>query len=126
MKFLFAVLISLFSVNAFAFELTSAKYICTHSANDYVRRIEISYDGKAAETPQNTAPCKVTYYKDSEDIPPQVLFNADGQAGYCEEKTAWFLSERLMGKYGWKCEANSAPVAKKAADTPKKAANTTK
>ena len=77
----------------------AGKYQCTHG--DLVRRVEIYTE------PGVTVPCEVHYFKDTE-APGQseVLWSAQSQAGYCEQKATEFVA-RLEG-WGWDCNASDA------------------
>jgi len=73
------------------------------SYGDMVRRVVIMTE------PGVSVPCEVHYYKDSEAPgEDQVLWSADQQAGYCEEKAAGLVA-RLEG-WGWNC-GGGAPAA---------------
>ena len=72
------------------------KYECT--MGDLVRRVEIYSE------PGVTVPCEVHYYKDTESPgESEVLWSAQTQAGYCEEKASELVA-RLEG-WGWDCGA---------------------
>lgn len=86
---LFASLLALTASTALAME--NQKTVCTHGSQQ--RIIEIVYTG------QGEVPCEVHYTKDSGT---QVLWQAQGEAGYCEEKAAAFI-EKQRG-WGWTCE----------------------
>lgn len=80
------------------------KTVCT--LNDWQRRVEI-----VRETGVEV-PCEVHYYKDTESPGErQVLWRANSQAGYCEERARGFVAE-LEG-WGWNCgravEADAMP-----------------
>jgi len=77
-------------------------YQCTHG--DLQRRIEILYE------PGMAVPCEVHYFKDTEAPGErQVLWRALNEQGYCERKTAEFIS-KLKG-LGWNCtEGGEAPA----------------
>jgi hypothetical protein len=89
---------------------------CTY--NELVRRVVIMSE------PGVSVPCEVHYYKDSEAPgEDQVLWSADSQAGYCEEKAAELIA-KLEG-WGWQCDAGAAapeaaeePEAPEAPETP--------
>lgn len=72
---------------------------CTY--NGLVRRVAVMSE------PGVSVPCEVHYYKDSEAPgEDQVLWSADSQAGYCEEKAAELIA-KLEG-WGWQCSAGAA------------------
>lgn len=72
---------------------------CTYGG--LVRRVVIMSE------PGVSVPCEVHYYKDSEAPgEDQVLWSADNQAGYCEEKAAELIA-KLEG-WGWQCDAAAA------------------
>lgn len=93
---------------------------CTYG--DMVRRVVVMSE------PGVSVPCEVHYYKDTEAPgEDQVLWSAESQAGYCEEKAAGLVA-KLEG-WGWQCgaaapaepeapEAMEAPEAPEAPETP--------
>ncbi|MCO7226735.1 hypothetical protein [Pleionea sp. CnH1-48] len=81
------------SLSLFAIE--NQVTVCTQG--DAQRKIEIVYP-QGEETP-----CEVQYTKASG---MQVLWKAEAQLGYCEEKAAAFI-EKQRG-WGWQCETLSA------------------
>lgn len=83
---------SLFALTAgTSLAMDNQKTVCTHGTQQ--RIIEIIYTGEGA------VPCEVHYTKDMET---QVLWQAQKQVGYCEEKAAAFI-EKQRG-WGWECE----------------------
>lgn len=75
---------------------------CTYG--DMVRRVVIMAE------PGVSVPCEVHYFKDTEAPgEDQVLWSADNQAGYCEEKAAGLVAS-LEG-WGWDCGAGAEPAA---------------
>ena len=75
---------------------------CTYG--DMTRRVVILSE------PGVSVPCEVHYYKDTEAPgEDQVLWSANSQEGYCEEKAAGLVS-KLEG-WGWDCGASAAPAA---------------
>ena len=84
---------SLFAASVSALETQTT--VCEQQGLE--RKIEIVY-------PQNTAvPCEVQYTKDGV---MEVLWNAQGQPGYCEERAAAFVEKQIS--WGWQCAAQSA------------------
>lgn len=79
--------------------LADETYTCTHG--DKQRVIEIKYDVAG-----QSVPCEVHYTKDTGT---QRLWRAEGQAGYCESKTAEFIAKQEG--WGWSCDQPSAAVA---------------
>jgi hypothetical protein len=72
------------------------KSLC--KVGDVMRRIEIQYYG------QESVPCEVHYYKDTEEPgEDRVLWRAENETGYCENKMNAFVGE-LTG-FGWYCES---------------------
>jgi len=66
---------------------------------DVMRRIEIQYYGE-----DKSVPCEVHYYKDTENPgEDQVLWRAENETGYCENKMNAFVGD-LTG-FGWYCES---------------------
>ena len=88
--FMFALFFALTASTTFAME--NQKTVCTHGIQE--RIIEVVYTG------EGEVPCEVHYTKDTGS---QVLWSAQGQVGYCEEKAAAFI-EKQRG-WGWECEA---------------------
>ena len=74
------------SVNANAWK-------CEH--NGMVRKVQVEYlsEGKV--------PCNVIYDKPTEGIETKVLWFADKQEGYCEEKAQEFVNK--LESWGWTC-----------------------
>lgn len=71
------------------------------SQGDLQRRVEIVYETGV------TVPCEVHYYKDTEAPGErQVLWRAQKQEGYCEQKTQEFI--RQLAGWGWNCEQAAA------------------
>ena len=69
---------------------------CTY--NSLVRRVVIMSE------PGVSVPCEVHYFKDSEAAGEgRVLWRADSQEGYCEERAAELVA-KLEG-WGWQCSA---------------------
>ncbi len=90
MKTLFFACLFAFSASTVV-AMENQKTICTHGNQQ--RIIEVVYTG------EGEVPCEVHYTKDSGS---QVLWSAQGEAGYCEEKAAVFI-EKQRG-WGWDCE----------------------
>jgi len=69
-------------------------YLCTNG--DLQRRVEIVHDAGV------TVPCEVHYHKDTEAPGEvQVLWQAQGEEGYCEAQAAAFIEQ--LAKWGWNC-----------------------
>lgn len=76
----------------------AGKFKCTYG--DMVRRVEILTE------PGVPVPCEVHYYKDTEAPgDKQVLWSAQAQVGYCEEKSEAFVA-KLEG-WGWDCASSA-------------------
>ena len=72
---------------------------CTY--HSLVRRVVILSE------PGVSVPCEVHYFKDSEAAGEgRVLWRADSQEGYCEERAAELVA-KLEG-WGWQCTAGAA------------------
>lgn len=85
-----------------AFAQDGGKYKCTYG--DMVRRVEILTE------PGVPVPCEVHYYKDTEAPgDKQVLWSAQAQVGYCEERTEAFVAK--LESWGWDCGRTAAPAA---------------
>ena len=90
------------SVNANAWK-------CEH--NGMVREVQVEYlgDGKV--------PCNVIYDKPTEGIETKVLWFADKQEGYCEEKAQEFVNK--LESWGWACTPiEAAPVVEAPVEEP--------
>ncbi len=75
------------------------RFMCMNG--DSERRVEVHYFEL-----DDTVPCEVRYYKDTEEPGmEQVLWRADNQAGYCEDKTATFVDQ--LSVWGWDCNLQS-------------------
>ena len=71
------------------------RFMCMNGSTE--RRVEVHYFELNDETP-----CEVRYYKDTEEPGiEQVLWRAENQAGYCENKTAAFVDQ--LSVWGWDC-----------------------
>lgn len=79
---------------AIPFSSQADSWSCRHS-ND-VREIHIQ-----SETADSPVPCSVVYKKLTEGVEDQVLWTAQNDAAYCEEKAKEFV-ERQVG-WGWTC-----------------------
>ena len=80
----------------------TAETRCTNG--DTVRRVVIMSE------PGVSVPCEVHYFRDTEAPgEDQVLWSANSQHGYCEEKAAGLVS-KLEG-WGWTCSAVETPAA---------------
>ena len=83
-----AILLLNASVNVYA-----DSWNCSH--DDLVREVIIEY-------PQGgSVPCDVVYKKQTEGVEDQVLWSAENQEGYCEEKAAEFVAK--LESWGWVC-----------------------
>ncbi len=78
---------------ALPFNLQADSWSCRH--NDDVREIHIQRDTS------EPVPCKVVYKKLTEGVEDQVLWTAENDANYCEEKARAFV-EKQTG-WGWTC-----------------------
>ena len=83
--------------------IAAAQEISTEcTLGDLTRRVVIMSE------PGVSVPCEVHYYKDTEAPgESQVLWSAQAQEGFCEEKAAGFVAQ-LEG-WGWNCGAGSMP-----------------
>ncbi len=79
--------------------------VCSHG--NQTRIIEVKYTG------EGTIPCEVHYTKDSGS---QVLWSAQTEGGYCEQKAAEFV-EKQRG-WGWECETTVAAAENTTTETP--------
>jgi len=105
MRFPSLLLVPLALLPAFAIAADNGATQCTYG--ELVRRVVIMSE------PGVSVPCEVHYYKDTEAPgEDQVLWSADSQAGYCEEKAAEMVA-KLEG-WGWQCAAGAAEPAQPA------------
>jgi hypothetical protein len=73
------------------------KALC--NIGDVMRRVEVHYYEN-----DKPVPCEVHYYKETEEPgEDRVLWRADSETGYCENKMTAFVGE-LTG-FGWYCES---------------------
>lgn len=94
---------------ALGFAQSSDNYVCTMA--DSQRRVEILRETGVQ------VPCEVHYYKDTEaPSQHQVLWSAQTQVGYCEEKASEFVAQ-LQG-WGWSCAAGQAAESEPDEDVP--------
>ena len=85
---LFVIMLLGVSVNAYA-----DSWNCSH--DDLVREVIIEY-------PQGgSLPCDVVYKKQTEGFEDQVLWSAENQDGYCEDKAREFVAR--LESWGWVC-----------------------
>ncbi len=76
------------SINAYA-----DSWNCSNS--DLVREVVIEY-------PQGgSVPCNVVYKKQTEGVEDQVLWSAENQEGYCEDKARELVAS--LESWGWVC-----------------------
>ncbi len=85
------VLLAIFMAYA-AQAVADETYICSHDGKQ--RIVTINYDVAG-----QSVPCEVNYQKDTGT---QRLWRAEGQVGYCEDKTAEFIAKQES--WGWSCE----------------------
>lgn len=86
------------------------KALC--SIGDVMRRVEVHYYEN-----DKPVPCEVHYYKETEEPgEDRVLWRAESETGYCENKMTAFVGE-LTG-FGWYCESEGdIPPALQLGDT---------
>ncbi|MBT8130285.1 MAG: hypothetical protein HKO86_06660 [Gammaproteobacteria bacterium] len=66
---------------------------CSH--DDLVREVQIEYPEGGS------VPCNVIYKKQTEGFEDQVLWSAESEEGYCEEKAREFVGK--LESWGWVC-----------------------
>jgi len=66
---------------------------CSH--DNLVREVHI------VRTTSEPVPCQVVYKKPTEGVENQVLWNADNDDSYCEEKAKEFVTK--LESWGWVC-----------------------
>ena len=82
--------VALFTVPVSAY---ADSWSCSHG-ND-VREVHIE------RTTSEPAPCNVVYRKLTEGVEDQVLWNAQNDDSYCEEKATGFIAK--LESWGWVC-----------------------
>lgn len=99
MKLVKALVLFALAAPAVALSQDAGKYQCTQG--DLVRRVEIYTE------PGVSVPCEVHYFKDTEAPgESEVLWSAQSQAGFCEQKAAEFVAR--LRDWGWDCNASDA------------------
>ncbi|RLJ18874.1 hypothetical protein DJ030_10850 [bacterium endosymbiont of Escarpia laminata] len=84
-------------ITTFSTQSTAADQIYLCELNGLERRIEIHYQQEIG-----LPPCEVRYFKEAEQPGSmQILWSADNETGYCEQKAAKFR-QKLEG-WGWQC-----------------------
>ena len=71
--------------------ISNSKTVCSHTNQQRV--IEVVYPTKSA------LPCEVRY---SKPAGTQVLWSAQNETGYCEQKAAQFVKKQKS--WGWNCQ----------------------
>ena len=105
---------------AIPFSSQAESWSCRH--NNDVREIHIQTD-----SPSSSIPCRVVYKKLTEGVEDRVLWNAQNDASYCEEKAKAFVEKQIA--WGWTCvetisdenattETETAPAEKAPASNP--------
>lgn len=85
---IFAILLFGISANVYA-----DSWNCSH--DDLVREVIVQY-------PQGgSVPCDVVYKKQTEGVEDQVLWTAESEEGYCEEKARGLVAK--LESWGWVC-----------------------
>ena len=88
--------IVLFSISVNA---SADTWNCSH--DDLVREVIIEY-------PQGgSIPCDVVYKKQTEGVEDQVLWSAENEEGYCEEKARELVAN--LESWGWVCLETVSP-----------------
>ncbi len=85
----FAFLLAIIASTALATE--KPRTICSKEGQQ--RLIEVVYTG------EGKVPCEVHY---SKETGTQILWRAQEEVGYCEEKAAAFIKKQQL--WGWECE----------------------
>jgi len=81
----------------FVAESTASAWTCRHG--DLIRQVTVFYPNAPAQLP-----CRVYYSKTTENVMPRVLWRAENEVNYCEQK-----AEELVGKLsalGWQCASD--------------------
>ncbi len=88
-------ILQLFTILAFSvcFNAYADSWNC--SSSDLVREVVIDYPEGGS------VPCNVIYKKQTEGFEDQVLWSADNQEGYCEEKARELVAN--LESWGWVC-----------------------
>mgnify|MGYP001826766556 CR=1 FL=1 len=67
------------------------------SSSDLVREVAIEYLDPAGAS----VPCNVVYKKQTEGVEDQVLWSAENEEGYCEDKARELVAN--LESWGWVC-----------------------
>jgi len=78
---------------AVPFSSYADSWSCSHDNN--VREVHIVRTSSAA------VPCDVVYKKQTEGVEDQVLWHADNEEAYCEDKAKAFVAK--LESWGWVC-----------------------
>jgi len=78
---------------------------CKHG--NMQREVKVTYSG------DGPVPCSVVYNKPDEGGTSQVLWNAESEQGFCEEKAQGFVSK--LESWGWVCASDNASTPAEAA-----------
>ena len=79
---------------AIPFSSHAESWSCTKDTS--VREIHIQ-----TESPSSPVPCSVVYKKITEGAADQILWSAENDAAYCEEKAKAFVEKQTF--WGWTC-----------------------
>jgi hypothetical protein len=93
----FKSLLFLLAFLGFVAESTASSWTCRNA--DLVRHVTVFYPNAPARLP-----CKVYYSKTTENALPRVLWRAEHDVNYCEQK-AEELVEKLT-TLGWQCASD--------------------
>lgn len=88
-------ILQLFTIPALSvcFNAYADSWSCSNS--DLVREVVIQYPEGGS------VPCNVVYKKQTEGFEDQVLWSAEAEEGYCEEKARDFVAK--LESWGWVC-----------------------
>jgi hypothetical protein len=73
---------------------------CSH--DDNVREVHV------VRTTSASVPCDVVYKKQTEGVEDQVLWHADNEENYCDEKARAFIAK--LESWGWVCAETVSDV----------------
>lgn len=79
---------------AVTYNAQATSWTCSH--DNKVREIHIQ-----SASPDSAVPCSVVYKKISEGVEDQILWSAENDASYCEDKASAFIDKQTS--WGWTC-----------------------
>ena len=93
----FKPLLFLMAFLVFVAESTASSWTCRNG--DLIRQVTVFYPNAPAQLP-----CKVYYSKTTENAMPRVLWRAENEVNYCEQKAEELV--RKLSAFGWQCASD--------------------